>query len=107
MRRLKPTHNDAHYQGKISVCYPFHPFFRRHDFSVVRRFGCREVEYLELLCPGVRQAVPSWAVDADRCSQMTCGLQPAVGLSTLLDLVRWLAEHPVADLSSERCQGNF
>jgi hypothetical protein len=37
-------------------------------------------------------------VDADLCGQMTCGLQPAVDVSTLLELVRWLAEHPTTDL---------
>jgi len=95
---LKPTRNDARYQGKVSVWYPFHPFFRKHDFSVMRRFGCRDVEYLDLRCPEVRQAVPSWMVDADLCGQMTCGLQPAVDLPTLLELVRWLESHPAADL---------
>jgi hypothetical protein len=37
-------------------------------------------------------------VDADLCGQMTCGLQPAADLPTLLELVRWLKEHPLADL---------
>ena len=95
---LKPTRNDARYQGKVSVWYPFHPFFRKYDFSVMRKFGCRDVEYLDLRCPEYRQAVPSWAVDADLCGQMTCGLQPAADLPTLLELVRWLEEHPTADL---------
>ena len=80
------------------VWYPFHPLFRRYDFSVVRRVGCRDVEYLDLRCPEVRQAVPSWMVDADLCRQMTCGLQPAADLSTLLELVRWLDEDPTAGL---------
>ena len=95
---LKPTRHDARYQGKVSVCYPFHPFFRKHDFCVMRKFGCRDVEYLDLQCPEVRQAVPSWMVDADLCGQMTCGLQPATDLPTLLELVRWLKQHPTADL---------
>lgn len=95
---LRPTRNDARYQGKIAVCYPFHPLFDRGDFSVVRRVGCRDVEYLDLRSPEVRQAVPSWMVDANLCRQMTCGLQPTADLSTLLELVRWLEEHPTADL---------
>jgi hypothetical protein len=37
-------------------------------------------------------------VDANLCRQMTCGLQPTADLSTLLELVRWLEEHPTADL---------
>jgi hypothetical protein len=37
-------------------------------------------------------------VDADLCGQMTCGLQPAADLATLLELVRWLEEHPTAGL---------
>ena len=37
-------------------------------------------------------------VDADLCGQMTCGLQPAADLAALLELVRWLEEHPTADL---------
>ena len=98
LNTLKPTRNDARYQGKVSVWYPFHPFFGKHDFSVMRRFGCRDVEYLDLRCPEVRQAVPSWMVDADLCGQMTCGLQPTTDLPTLLELVRWLEEHPTEDL---------
>ena len=95
---LKPTHHDARYQGTVTVWYPFHPFFRKHDFCVVRKFGCRDVEYLDLRSAEVRQAVPAWMVDADRCGQMTCGLQPAVDLPTLLELVRWLKAHPPEDL---------
>jgi hypothetical protein len=53
---------------------------------------------LDLHCPEIRQAVPAWMVDADFCGQMTCGLQPAADLSTLLELARWLKEHPLADL---------
>jgi hypothetical protein len=64
----------------------------------MRKFGCRDVEYLDLHCAEVRQAVPSWMVDADLCSQMTCGLQPATDLPALLELVGWLKEHPIADL---------
>jgi hypothetical protein len=95
---LQPTRNDARYQGKVSVCYLFHPLFHQHDFSVVRRIGCRDVEYLDLRGPDVRQAVPSWMVDADLCDRMTCGLQPAADLAALLELVRWLEEHPTANL---------
>jgi hypothetical protein len=62
------------------------------------KFGCRGVEYLDLRCPAVRQAVPSWMVDRDLCAQMTCGLQPAADLATLLELVRWLESHLPADL---------
>lgn len=69
-----------------------------HDFSVMRRFGCRDVEYLDLQNSDVRQAVPSWTVDADLCGQMTCGLQPAADLTALLELIRWLAENPAMDL---------
>ena len=96
--RLKPTHDDARYQGKVSVWYPFHPFFRKHDFSVMRKFGFRDVEYLDLCNTNVRQSVPSWMVDADLCEQMTCGLQPAASLPTLLELVRWIENHPAEDL---------
>lgn len=64
----------------------------------MRKFGCRDVEYLDLRGPEQRQAVPSWAVDADLCRQMTCGLQPAADVPALLELVRWLKEHPAADL---------
>jgi hypothetical protein len=95
---LKPTRHDARYQGSVSVWYPFHPFFREHDFCVMRKFGCGGVEYLDLRGSEVRQAVPAWMVDADRCGQMTCGLQPAVGLPTLLELARWLKEQPAAGL---------
>lgn len=95
---LRPTRYDARYQGKVVVCYPFHPLFSRDDLSVVRRVGCRDVEYLDLRCSEVRQAVPAWMVDADLCNQMTCGLQAAVGLSTLFEVVRWLDEHPAAGL---------
>lgn len=95
---LKPTRNDARYQGKVSVWYPFHPFFGQHDFSVMRKFGCGNVEYLDLRSADTRQGVPSWMVDADLCDQMTCGLQPAADLTALLELVRWLEAHPLADL---------
>jgi hypothetical protein len=37
-------------------------------------------------------------VDADLCAQMTCGLLPAVDLPTLIELVRWMEQHPIADL---------
>jgi len=96
--RVKPTRNDARYQGKISVCYPLHPFFGKHDFSVMRRFGCRGIEYLDLCDSKIRRVVPSWMVDADLCAQMTCGLQPAADLPTLLEVVRWIEQHPIGDL---------
>jgi hypothetical protein len=37
-------------------------------------------------------------VDADLRGQMTYGLQPAADLPTLLELLRWLEEHPTAAL---------
>jgi hypothetical protein len=37
-------------------------------------------------------------VDADFCHQMTCGLQPAADLTTLLELVHWLKQHRPTDL---------
>ena len=95
---LQRACHDARYQGIVTVWYPFHPFFREHDFCVMRKFGCRNVEYLDLQGPLGRQAVPSWAVDADLCAQMTCGLQPATDLPALLELVRWLKQHPATDL---------
>jgi len=61
-----------------------------HDLSVVRNFGFRDVEYVELDAPKARQAVPAWMLDQERCAQMTCGLQPAVDLAALLDLADWL-----------------
>jgi hypothetical protein len=60
------------------------------DWSFVRHFGCRDVEYVEIQGPQARQAVPAWMLDEERCAQMTCGLQPAVDLATLLDLADWL-----------------
>jgi len=96
--RLKPACDDARYQGKVTVLYVFHPFYRKHDFSVMRKFGCRGVEYLDLQGPEIRLAVPAWMVDIDLCGQMTCGLQPAADLPTLLELVHWLKEHPLAGL---------
>jgi hypothetical protein len=95
---LRPTCNDARYQGKIAVSYPFHPLFGKGDFSVVRRVGCRDVQYLDLRSAELRQAVPAWMVDADFCHQMTCGLQPAADLTTLLELVHWLKQHRPTDL---------
>jgi hypothetical protein len=65
---------------------------------VVRRFGCRNVEYLDLCGPDWRQAVPAWMVDRDRCAQMTCGLQPAADLAALLELARWLEQVQSRDL---------
>jgi hypothetical protein len=29
---------------------------------------------------------------------MTCGLQPAADLPTLLDLICWMEQHPIGDL---------
>jgi hypothetical protein len=95
---LQRARHDARYQGIVTVLYPFHPFFREHDFCVMRKFGCGDVEYLDLQGSKIRQAVPTWAVDADFCAQMTCGLQPASDLPALLELARWLNEHPAADL---------
>ena len=65
--RLKPTRNDARYQGKISVWYPFHPLYGTHDLSVVRVLGAGGVEYAELAAQQ-RQVVPSWMLDQDRCA---------------------------------------
>ena len=48
--RLKATVNDARYRGKVSVWYPFHPLYRTHDLSVVRKFGCYDVEYVRTRC---------------------------------------------------------
>jgi len=56
---------------------------------VVRKFGCHDVAYVELLGQQ-RQAVPAWMLDQDRCGQMTCGLQPAADLAALLELADWL-----------------
>ncbi len=66
--------------------------------SVVRKFGCGDAEYLDLSNSDVRQAVPAWMVDADFCGQMTCGLLPAADLPALLELVRWIEQHPLPDL---------
>ena len=90
MSRLQPTRNDARYQGNVSVWYPFHPLFGKQDLSVMRRFGRGDVEYVELHTRDLRQMVPAWMLDQDRCAQMTCGLQPAVELDSLLELARWL-----------------
>lgn len=64
----------------------------------MRKFGCGNVEYLDLRSADVRQGVPSWMVDHDLCDQMTCGVQPAADLNALLELVCWLEAHPHADL---------
>jgi hypothetical protein len=81
--------NDARYPGKVSVWYVFHPLYRAPDLSVVRKFGCHEVEYVQLGAPE-RQAVPAWMLDEERCAQMTIGLQPTVDLAALLRLADWL-----------------
>ena len=81
--------------------YPLHPLYRKHDFSVVRTFGCRDLRYLELRGPEIRKAVPGWMVDPDLCGHMTSGLLPAVDVPSLLELARWLREQAIADLSCE------
>jgi hypothetical protein len=78
-----------------------HPLYRKHEFSVVRTFGCRDLQYLELRCVEIRKAVPVWMVDRDLCAQMACGLLPTVDLPSLLELARWLRERVIADLSCE------
>jgi hypothetical protein len=89
--RLKATRNDARYQGNVSVWYPFHPFYRSPNLSVRRRFGCHDVEYVELASQRPqRQAVPAWMLDEERCAQMTIGLEPTVDLAALLRLADWL-----------------
>jgi hypothetical protein len=87
--RLKATANDARYPGKVSVWYVFHPLYRTPDLSVVRKFGCHDVEYVQFAAPE-RQAVPAWMLDEERCAQMTIGLQPTVDLAALLRLADWL-----------------
>jgi hypothetical protein len=57
--RLKPTRNDARYPGNVSVWYPFHPFYASDGLIVVRHFGCRDVEYVEIAAAETRQAVPA------------------------------------------------
>ena len=87
--RLKATANDARYRGNVSVWYPFHPLYRTPDLSVVRKFGCYDVEYVQLAAPE-RQAVPAWMLDQERAAQMTIGLQPTVDMAALLRLAEWL-----------------
>jgi hypothetical protein len=77
------------YPGKVSVWYPYHPLYGVRDLSVVREFGCGDVQYVELATQK-RQAVPAWMLDQERCAQMTCGLQPTVDLAALLELADWL-----------------
>ena len=86
----KPAHDDARYQGKISVCYPVHTLFGKQNLSILRRAGSAEAEYLEIQSAEGRQFVPAWMLDADCCAQMTCGLQPTVDLSALLQLADFL-----------------
>jgi hypothetical protein len=62
----------------------------KQDLSVLRKFGAGDAEYLELHGSEVRQVVPAWMLDPDRCAQMTCGLQPTADLASLLDLIDWL-----------------
>ena len=88
--RLKPARDDARYQGKVAVWYPYHPLFGKQNLSVLRRSGSAEVEYWEIESGKERQFVPAWMLDADRCTQMTCGLQPAVDLASLIELAEWL-----------------
>ena len=87
--RLKATVNDARYRGNVSVWYAFHPLYRAPDLSVVRKFGCYDVEYVQLAAPE-RQAVPAWMLDQERCAQMTIGLQPVADMAALLRLAEWL-----------------
>jgi hypothetical protein len=91
--RLKPTRDDARYQGEVSVWYPYHPLYGARNLSLLREYGCGDVHYVELSARD-RQAVPAWMLDQERCAQMTCGLQPAVDLATLVELADWLrAQH--------------
>jgi len=85
--QLKPTHDDARYQGEIRFFYPCHPLFGKPNLSILRRIGSAEAEYLEIRSAEGRQFVPAWMLDADRCAGMSCGLQPAVDLSSLMELV--------------------
>jgi hypothetical protein len=65
--------------------------YRVPNLSVRRRFGCHDVEYVELAVPlSQRQGVPAWMLDEERCAQMTIGLEPAVDLTALLRLADWL-----------------
>jgi hypothetical protein len=89
--RLKPTRDDARYQGKVSVWYPYHPLYGFHNLSILRESGYRDVHYVELAARE-RLVVPSWVLDQERCEQMTFGLQPAVDLATLVELADWLRE---------------
>lgn len=88
--RLKPTRDDARYQGIVAVCYPFHPLCGKQDLSVLRRFGSGEIEYVELQAAGGRQFVPAWMLDADRRARMSYGLQPAADQASLIELADWL-----------------
>ena len=89
--RLKAAGNDARYQGNVRVWYPFHPLYHSPNLSVRRRFGCHDVEYVELASPRLgRLAVPAWMLDEQRCAQMTIGREPTVDLSALLRLADWL-----------------
>jgi hypothetical protein len=90
LRRLKPARDDARYQGKVCVWYPYHPLCGKQNLSILRRVGSPEVEYLEIHSADGRQCVPAWMLDADCCAQMTCGLQPTVDLSSLMEVADWL-----------------
>ncbi len=96
-KRLKPTRDDARYQGGVFVWYPFHPQYNKHKLVVVRRFDCHCVDYLELSGPDGRQAIPVWMVEQDRCREMTCGLVPAANLAALIELLHWMNHHPVVE----------
>jgi hypothetical protein len=87
--RLQPTRDDARYQGKVSVWYPFHPLHGIHELPVIRAFGAGGLRYVELAAQQ-RQAVPAWMLDQDHRAQMTYGLQPAADLAALLELADWL-----------------
>ncbi len=70
--------------------YAFHPLLGKQDLSVLRKFGSGDAEYLELKGAQVRQVIPAWMLDPDRCAQMTFGLQPTADVASLVELARWL-----------------
>ena len=101
--RLKATRYDARYQGNVCVRYPFHPFYRSPNLSVRRRFGCHDVEYVELASPRPqRQAVPAWMLDEERCVQMTIGLAPTVDLAALTQAGRLAASAGLVNLPCQQ-----
>ena len=76
--------------GQIVSVLRFLECFRLRVDLGVSRVGSAEVEYLEIQSADGRQCVPAWMLDADCCAQMTCGLQPTVDLSSLMELADWL-----------------